>query len=393
MIVRRLLLVVSLASASLWYPSKLEAVSPFVSIGDSIKIFFEGRTQFRYESNLFYQEEQEVADTILHFVPGFDITIGTPDSGWNFILSLKEEFKHYLDNNNLDNNNSITKLNAAYKSPFVSADFGLSYTELDQTTPDIAPESSSGRLIERKVSTARVHLEYDYSEKTLLSLGADFSRTSYVNDGVNLHDRQSISLPINLYYHYSPKLDFSIGYRFRTTQIEDNSFGKAGSDSKDHFLNIGFRGELHPQIEGALKIGIQKRNNRDKDSTAIAFDGDLYWHMSEKTYLNTAIDRDFDTGGSGASLKRTSFGISLGHNYSEQIMGKIGLLYKNKDYNDTLGRHDDFFQLDSAIGYIIDQHTSLKLSYGYQKNDSENDSDNEASFKNHYIDLTLDMRY
>jgi len=280
-------LFVPLFVALLSFSLGLRAESPLITINDKINILFTGNAQILYYDNLFYEEDNEVDETVFVFTPGFEVNLGNPKNKAYVVFNISEEFKEYTENSDLDTSNTFAQIKGRYNSPVLKTEASLSFKETDQLTADSAEEISQGDFVERDLVNFNSYAEYELSPKTSFGVGFDFSKTRYVTDRfVTLRDRQSFSIPVDFYYELTPKMDVSIGYRYRKTDVDrnypiinnivTNPDGGVNRDSEDNFFNVGLRGELTPKLSGRVQLGFQDRNlKNDDDTTTFAFISDL----------------------------------------------------------------------------------------------------------------------
>ena len=91
-----------------------------------------------------------------------------------------------------------------------------------------------------------------------------------------LADRETYTVPVDIFYELTPKVDLSIGYQYTTSDVGSTenlvNFGggptgyKIGSyDSEGHFFNVGARGNLLPKLSGFFKVGYRTNDSDDSE--------------------------------------------------------------------------------------------------------------------------------
>lgn len=396
---RGIFLAFSLFIAVLLLPASLRGESPLITINDRIHVLFTSNTQFLYYDNLFYEESSGQDETMFIFTSGIELNIGRPENKASIVFNVSREFKEYTENSDLDTHNDFAQIKGHYKSPILKTEASLSFKETDDLTSDLAEEISEGILVKRDLVRFQSYAEYELSLKTSLSTGLNFSRKRYISDTFpTLRDQSIISLPIDFYYELTPKIDLSLGYRYRQTNVDRNGEAADESinrDSEDNFFNVGLRGSLTPKLDGKIQAGFQDRDLKNNDDTNnFSFISDLTWKATQKTQLHLQFIRDFDTGGQGDSIEKTSLSLDLDYLYSPKWKGIIFFEYEFSDYNNSISREDDFTQAGLGLDYLINRHTSLSGAFFYQNNDSDDNSSTiDNSFDNTVLSLSLSFRY
>ena len=117
-------------------------------------------------------------------------------------------------------------------------------------------------LIRRDVFNTGATTEVEVSQLTRIGAGITFSHENYKRRGFT--DSDSLSIPVDIFYKWTNKTDLSVGYRYRDYRVD------LGSDSTDHFFNIGARGEFSPKLKGRFAIGLNTRKlDRGGDDTLL----------------------------------------------------------------------------------------------------------------------------
>src|SRR5581483_4665044 len=106
-------------------------------------------------------------------------------------------------------------------------------------------------LTRRDVFSTAVNGEIQFTPKTAGGAGVSYVHENYKRTG--FADSDDLTIPIDFYYKYTPKVDLSLGYRYRDYQVS------IGDNSVDHFINVGARGEFTPKLVGKIQVGLNTR--------------------------------------------------------------------------------------------------------------------------------------
>lgn len=381
------------------------AAAPLVSIGDYANIYFNGSATARYDDNIFLEPGNEESDVYFVLAPGLELNLGTGGNS-NVNLYYREDFYRYVDNDNLDTNKSNVFLETYYNMPRLELRFDGSYQQLIQAAPDLRSPSVRGQLIERDRYNGNLRGEYEISERTSIASGASAARVEFDTRGFT--DTDSFAVPFNFYYAMTPKLDLSAGYRYRYTdtkgrerQVVDPFMGTISRqrvetpDYRDHYFNLGLRGEIFPKLIGEARTGYQQRRIEDLDNVdLLSFGVDFSHYLTPKTTLLAGLYRDFETGGRGSAI--TATGGSLGARYalSHLFSGNAGVNFFERRYASGTSpdgsRTDETLDLNVGLTYAPTVQTSLSAGYIFRTNDSNVDF---YEFDNNIFTLSASLRY
>jgi len=367
--------------AALSIAAQPAVAAPLLSLGDGVDVFFNGTATLQYVDNLFYADKAVGGvenDWVFLLRPGLELRAGRPGTPAQFTLWVENEWKTYISNPGLDRDNLSLRSAASYNTDRSKISGRASFVQTDQSTFDIR---QPGQLVLRDVSTVDLRLEHDLSAKTIAAIGFGYYQQDFRN-GPYL-DHEHASIPVDLYYRYSPKLDLSVGYRWRDTNVS------GGTGSKDQFLNVGARGELLPKVTGAVRIGTQRRSpDVGSSSSTLAVNTDLAWAASPKTVVNLSVDRDFGTSSGGFSTRSLRTGVSVDHQFSSFVSGHTFVTLINTDYAN--GREDETFAGGFSFTYAPTNFLRFAAGYTYQENDGNALSSN---YENHILNFSASLRY
>ena len=241
----------SLVSVALGYSGY---AAPFLTIGDGAELFLTGSLGVRADDNI-YLARDATSDLIFDVTPGAELSFGK-NAQFKGKLTLAEAFTSYSDNSALNTNLFSADFVSRFDDGKLRLGYDLSFRELNQNSFDARPALAglNPGLVRRDSFVTTVSAESEISQKTAVATSLSFTSDNYKRAGFS--DTDSITVPINFYYKWTPKTDLSIGYRYRDTQVQ------IGQDSTDHFFNVGARGEFSPKLTGRFAVGLNRRHAR-----------------------------------------------------------------------------------------------------------------------------------
>lgn len=345
--------------------------APFLAIDDNAEIFVTGTVGLRADSNVYLAADTgaDLQDTILDFNPGLQLVFGKSSAlqgSWTAV----ESFTRYSDHKDLDDELASTSFNANYDGGKVKATFNASYNELNQNTVDTRPASTAlaDGLIRRDIFAIGSKAEVSATEKSSVSVGVQFNRSEFVRAGFS--DSQVMTLPVNYYYELTPKVDLSVGYRYR------QRWETIGLDAKDHFVNVGARGEFTPKLSGEVALGLTQRNFRKpraalakpEDRSLFGVDASLAYAASPKTSFQFGVSNDFDTNSQGQQQKNFSSRLAAITKLSEDWSVTASVSYRAINY---FSRIDDYFEGQIGATYTISEKVNITGAFAYRSNESD----------------------
>jgi hypothetical protein len=409
--------------------------SPLISIGDNAEIYFDGSSTARWTSNVFLTDKNEVDDFLYLLSPGFEFNLGRDSSNADLSILTRYDIIRYNDLTELDVELLHVKLRGAYKSSRLELTVSASYDEQKSNSGDIQIIDD---LIESTLINREVKVEYQLSPKFSFGAGANYFETEYtgVFEGV-LTDQHRGSIPLDIYYEISPKLDLSFGYKYTDAEIGalkpsvnrlllDPITGLPVVDStgagfpiyrernaynrESHFFNMGARGSLLPKLTGYFKVGYNKRGPGTRsdtetlggatlgsvitnfsEETTLGVDADLYWLMTPKLSTRFGLSRDFGLGSDGAPTRENSVSTSTNLSLSNNWTASANLMYTQRDYT-RRDREDDKYSAGIRVFYLPNRFWQFSGGYNFSYNESTGD-DAGNNYDAHMVDFNASLRY
>lgn len=349
----------------------------FMTIGDNAELFLTGSAAIRLDDNIYLDSVNEQDDVVWSFAPGLDLVYGQGSATQGNIY-FREEFVQYTDANNQDTSLSNLGLSTKYDGGKSKFDLAFSYAELSQNDNDVR---AAGDLVRREITHFHAKPEFGVTQKSSVAIGVTYDRTNYRPAGYT--DVGVWAVPVDYYFEYSPKLDLSLGYRHRESDL-----GTGGVDNEDDFLSIGARGEFTPKLTGQVRIGYNKRKfDNGGDDDQVGADASLAFAASTKTSYQFTISNDFGNAASGDSTKNFTLGLLASSSFSQQLSMTAALNYRAIEYST---REDDYFEGQIGINYVYSNHLNFGASYTHRKNDSTSGA---LDFSNNVFSFGANIRY
>ncbi|CAM3066549.1 outer membrane beta-barrel protein [Rariglobus hedericola] len=359
--------------------------APFLAIGDNAELFATGEASVAYNDNILLASgvpgSPELEDTIFTFVPGFDLQFGK-DSLIKGNLIGTATLTSYADNDNLNNQLLAIGGNSTYDNGSLKLGANASFKELDQPTVDVVP---NGKLVERHVADVGVNGELAFSEKISAGAGIAYSHVDYKDPAYT--EEESYTVPVNIYYELTPKVDVSAGIRYTNTELDN------GAEYDAYYYNVGARGSFTPKLSGSFSVGYNTRsvNIGPDDDDSIGADASLAYAYSDKTQFTLAASRNFSNAtAGGASYENSEITIGASSAITVDWRLNAALTYRMLDYQ-NVSRTDDYVQASVGATYLINTHLSTSLTYIFRDNSSDAGAANE--FSNNVVSLSISARY
>jgi len=346
--------------------------APFMAIGDGAELFLTGKLGVRSDDNVLLSSRAE-SDLIFEFAPGVDLTFGK-NAQLQGVLSLVDTFTNYSDNSNLNTNLFAGNFRSVFDDGKMRLGLDVGYTEQNQNSAFVRG------LIRRDVFNTGATTEVEVSQLTRIGAGITFAHENYKRRGFT--DSDSLSVPLDIFYKWTNKTDLSVGYRYRDYRVD------IGSDSTDHFFNIGARGEFSPKLKGRFAIGLNTRKlDRGGDDTLLGVESGFTYELSPKTNVDFNLSNDFSTSPQGEQLKNFVIGGSVSSAISAEWAVKAGLSLRSLEY---ARRTDDFVEGELGATYTVNANVRVGGSYIYRNYSS---AIGAAEFKNNVFAITANFRY
>lgn len=384
-----------LVSASVVTPS-LQA-SPLVSIGDNADIYFNGSSKLEWSSNVFRNETNEQDDLLWTITPGFELDLGRGLSNLDFGVITRYEIRRYDDLDELNTELFNIEANASYQSSRLDLS-GLAYFRERKNNSGTALLPNANDLVESELTGGNLNGEYRFSPKFSFGAGFSYSETEFLAPfDANFADRETFTVPLDVFYELTPKVDLSVGYSYSETDT-DAVGARTAFTTENHFLNVGARGDLLPKLVGFFKVGLRDRDidrvGAGSSDSTLGLDADLTWALTPKFTSRFGLGRDFGVGGEGFTSEDTSFSVTSNYAINANYSASAFANYVMREFDN--GRDDDQLYIGTRLNYTPNEHWRFALGYTYSETDSDDPTlinPSARSFEDHTINLTASLRY
>lgn len=369
-----------LCLGSLW-------ASPLASIGETTDVYFNFGALVRGDSNVTAAASGAQEDLIVSLRPGFEVDFFRGESRVDAVLFADLEILRYVENDiynveNLGVSGTFSITDAVYQ---LGGRFF--YQESQTTTQQVDLDG----LIENEAFGLSGFVRYEMTAKVATRVGLEYLKQDYVGRfGPLLQDRETYTVPVRFFYEYSPKLDLTLGIRYRKVDIRDLG-ASIGNDPEDWEFTVGVEGELLPKLVGSVDVGYQRRRftrgNLSDRSTA-TFGAELQYDYSPKLYFNLSADRDFESAADGNPNEKTEVTFSGTYSYNSFVSAS-GFVTGRADRYKLSGREDDSFTLGVAGSYVLNSFWVLGGRLYYTTMNSNEDRD----FNKGVAEISANFRY
>jgi len=374
----RILALIALLSA------KQVTAAPSLAISDNAELFLTGTITVTIDDNVYLRQGgARVDDLIMTFSPGVDLVFGRNSlTSGNFFY--RHDILRYSDLSNQDTDLANVGLNTLYSNGKTKFDFGLSYNETAQNEPSVP-----GFIVERNTTRGRAIMEVGVTEKTTVGFGVRYENSDY--EQASFRDSDTWTIPLDVYFEASPKTQWSLGYRYRSTNVD----GVGAVDRSDHFFNIGARGEFTPKLIGQIRLGYSLRefDGPIDDDGQFGMDASLTYAYSEKTAIYLNFANDYGTSAFGDSTEDFSASVGFNSRFDEQWSWGGHIAYRATSYSN---RDDDYVQVGVSASYRYNEVVSFSASYTYRTNSSESaviPVNALPEFNNNVFAISANFRY
>ncbi len=362
-----------------------------IALGPDLSLHLTGDAQVRWDDNVRLAAEGDSSDLAWVFTPGLELSyLGGLSKG---TLTVTEEITSYDDLAHRIYEDELFSAvgRYSYEGALTKVTAQAGYRELNQGSMTMRNREQAVR---HTVSNASVDGLWSATAKTRIGAGFGYNAIDYPESA--LADSVNVTVPLDFYYAATPKVDVSVGYRYRATYIWERGTAPS-ADSKDHFFNVGAKGEFTPKLNGQFRVGYGMRNPEVGETTGqLGFSGALTYVYSPKASFDLTVSNDFNNSGLGTSQKVLSFGASGRFAFTPQWSAGMGLSYEMSDYAAVPGvtpsvrREDEFFVGNASVVYALDEVISFYAMYAHRENSSNRSG---LGFNSNILSFGASLRY
>ena len=360
-----------------------------------------------YDSNLFGLQENEFINNqktnqnlksrddlilklspILHYSKEVSLITMSGSAGVeiaNFMFNDSRSYIIPVTTFNLDFDESIKKRISTNSKIRFSLDFDLGQS--------VGTDLTEGDLVSYTFFNTNLSIRYNHSPKFGLGSGINYEIREY-QTGVVRNDYQDLSaLPISsdLFYIYSPKLDFFLNHVYSKTKTSGDSSGMGNTISNSY--SFGANGVLSPKLSGKVSLGysrlsFENANYSSKDSAVS--NTSLSFKHNQKTSSQISIQRNFSPTATSSSQISTSMRYNLNHSFNSVMNGNVGI---SQMFSEVFINNLDSFEMkqfgfDVSLSRILSKYFTTMFSYNYNLI-----SRNNTTFNRHLISASITGRF
>lgn len=324
--------------------------------GTRNQVFVFGHLTFAYDSNIFSSATDEAGDYI------YSASVGLELKRRAGIIAV--DARAVFDRQEFQKN----KTQSAWNPTF--------YLEFNKTTGrttgaitiNAYRSSRADSAVNLRTQTWNfplgLNLKYPVNDKFYLSSSSGYLKRSYTNTA-GLLNYTDYSESVDVLYVFTSKTDLSLSYRIRVGQTTLDT-------TTDQALMFGLVNQIIPKVNGAVRIGLQRRTIDKTRSTfdQITASADATWNVTRKLNIQGIVARDFTTTAIGGSVDALSAQLRGTYDFSRRYQANGGLGYGRNRFLDgtTTGRRDEFFSWDVGLTVNWSEHLRASLSYNYLHN-------------------------
>lgn len=374
-----------------WTLSVSHASSPLYELDDYMSIFFNGSTALVWQSNIFYDDESEKDDLMFVISPGFEANLGSKASGFSARAQINYELQRFDKLSELNDEYLHFDTIASYEGARFNLNAMYRFDEEQTTTGEQAALISESKFIQLDETRARLLGEYALSPKFSFEPGISYYERDFKDEEDRLADVESYSIPLDVFYELTPKVDLSFGYEYTSEEV--GIYMSEDFNRDLHFLNVGARGDLFPKLNGFFKVGYRSVNpegsNRNSDST-LGVSADFTYLATPKLTSNLRLRHGFDVGSEGQSVEDTLAKLDFDYSIATNYVARLFTHLTYRDFKDGNDGQDFIHRSGFRFLYVPNQYWNVGTGYTYFENDSNRTG---QGYVNHILDISAALRY
>ena len=344
--------------------------SSFVQIGDAVSIKLDSSLAYTLTDNLFRDNSNKQSDEYFTLVPGVDVNFGQNDVGLDFNFGLAYDLIRYNEYDQFDadllryNFSGSSVQNSTLDSNFY---FSQSESQSPRSSFDVAGNPD---LIKSTQTEYGLVAEYSYSPKLSFGIGVKGNELEFDTFAHQLAAKESYSIPFDVFYRYSEKLDVVYGISYVSQKVGERTyFNRDGYETDSYYFNIGLRGDMLPKLSGQFSVGYRtlEFSNSNSDREMLGLNSSLNWKLSPKFNSLISLDRNFDAAGSGDTYELSRIRVSNSYSINTECFAILNFNYSEKDYN---SRTDQMEDISLMLSYVPDYNSQYTIGFVLVDNQS-----------------------
>ena len=329
-----------------------------------------------YDDNINISSSNRVSDSFTVIEPAIHLGFGDSAGGFNYVtFDYIASAYFFADQTQRNTVEHIIHLAAQHDfghlilglSQDVRILGGTSISSLSNTT-GVQANTDVGAPSRVNIYTTTLNGTYDLTGKLFLSGQASYA----ISDYETLISSQVASGNIYINYVYSPKLVIGLG----ATGGVNSSDGPTSNETFEQ-MNVRTNYIVSGKISLSLSAGLEFRQFGDGDSITPVYEIAGTYRPFENTIITVAGSRRTNSSASlaGQDYSETTISLTFGQRLFSRVNLTLGVGYQNLDYlSATTGastaRNDDYFYMEPSIDVDITRYWSIGCYYLYRQDSS-----------------------
>jgi hypothetical protein len=346
----------------------------FAQLGDAVSVTLDSSVTYASTTNV-YKTSARTSANYFVWSPGVKLDFSQGESNFDLSLMLAYDLNRYQSLSNLDSDLLKASLFGSYRGAFTQVLLNYGRTEGQSAQADLTGSTSANfeDLIETNSDNLSLIAKYKYSPKLSISSGVEANNLSYSTYASQFSSKESFTIPLDIIYHFSEKLDVIYGIEYTNREIGFTSSGKGGYSTDSMYYKVGLSGEIRPKLDGNISVGLRHIDFSNEDvvnysrtyKETFGLQSNLSWRLTPKFSSILFLTRNYDTAGSGDSYNQTK--VSLINRYlinSEFSINTLASL-SSKKFLSGSRRTDELDRYEVNLDYFPHQNVIISMGYAY----------------------------
>lgn len=346
----------------------------FAQFGDAVSVTLDSSVTYASTTNI-YKTSTRTGDDYYIWSPGIKLDLGQGESNFDLSLSLAYDLNRYQSLSNLDSDLLRASVFGSYRGAVTEVLLNYGIIEGQSAQADLTGQSSASfeDLIETKTESLSLIAKYQYSPKLSFSSGVNASDLTYSTYASDFSTKESYTIPLDVIYHYSDKLDVIYGLEYTNREIGLASSGRGNYSTDEIYYKVGLSGEIRPKLNGNISVGLRHIEFSNEDvinysreyRETLGMQSALSWRLTPKFSTILNLSRNYDTAGSGDSYNQTK--VSLINRYiikSDLSINTLASL-SSKKYLTGTRRTDELDRYEVNLDYFPHQNVIISMGYAF----------------------------
>jgi hypothetical protein len=329
-----------------------------------------------YDDNINISSFQRISDTYTVIEPAIHLGFGDSAGGFNY-LTFDYIASVYFFAEQTERNGVEHLIHLAGQHDFGHLILGLSQdvrildgTNLSSLSNTTGAQANTdvGRATRVNTYTTTVNASYDLTGKLFLSSQLGYA----ISDYETLISSQVASGNIYINYVYSPKLVIGLG----ATGGVNSSDGPTADETFEQ-MNVRANYIVSGKISLSISGGIEFRQFGGGDSVSPVYEIAGSYRPFENTTVTIAGSRHTNSSASlgGQDYSETTISLTFSQRLFSRVNFGLGIGYTNSEYlSATTGaataRSDDYFYIEPSIDLDLTRYWSIGVYYLYRQDSS-----------------------